>query len=46
MSKEYIVYLYGAVVAGFSVLMHAIDHAPIGYQDENGFHYGDPEDSV
>lgn len=30
------------VAAGFFTEMIAVSHAPLGYQDEQGFHFGQP----
>tara|TARA_B110000037_G_scaffold146634_1_gene165564 strand:- start:109 stop:240 length:132 start_codon:yes stop_codon:yes gene_type:complete len=43
MGREILIVVYGVVAACFSLLMNGINNAPIGYQDENGFHYGEPE---
>ena len=41
MAKEFIAYAYASIVACFGMLWYAINNAPVGYQDEKGFHYGE-----
>lgn len=34
------------MVAMVGILMALISKAPLGYEDENGFHYGKPENTT
>lgn len=38
-----LIILAGFVSAGITIGLIVTSHAPVGYQDETGFHYGRPD---